>query len=476
MIIQQVFNKDFNSIVDEAPNYIKDSSKIPNSIYKFIYNDSIKRPIYDEKTGLLHCSKCLCELDNKMYCSTCKIKFYKDNSNNQYSDIYNIYEYVRNNNCCISVSYYIYFDKYYDNVLMYILKVNSYNHWSDYRIKISIDKVYYITNDYYRNLIDDYFVYYNDLDVLLNNDDSEDNEIINELYDTIFSYCKIINIDILKNSIYRYSNIWMCLDTIEKNNDYCLFYLVYLPLHNRLFEYLVKLGLYNLSFSCMNFNVEKESFNGVFNLSKDYLDFMRDNDLNYEEFRALQMCKSKDIELVRLISIHRPFFLLYKDFNISPLKVIKYFNDNKYSFDNLWEYYDYILMSSRQGFDILDKKILFPKDFIEEHNRLAVRDIIIDDEDINKRIYPAYSVESMVEEAKNQHNCLISYCSDYSNFDCQIFFLRRKSSPNISYVTIELDSDNNLVQARTKFNELPSDDVMNTINKWLDKSIEIQVE
>ena len=89
---------------------------------------------------------------------------------------------------------------------------------------------------------------------------------------------------------------------------------------------------------------------------------------------------------------------------------------------------------------------------------------------------PTASFEGFqVEEATNQHNCLVSYCDSYSNKSCQIYFLRKKSNPNISFVTIEVDNNNKLVQARTKFNELPNEEVMNTINKWL-KSLIIKIE
>ena len=87
----------------------------------------------------------------------------------------------------------------------------------------------------------------------------------------------------------------------------------------------------------------------------------------------------------------------------------------------------------------------------------------------NKEFY------NIVEEASNQHNCLLSYCYSYSNKDCQIYFLRKKNNPNISYVTIEVDNNNRLVQARTKFNELPNDEVMKVINKWLSKLV-IKIE
>ena len=122
---------------------------------------------------------------------------------------------------------------------------------------------------------------------------------------------------------------------------------------------------------------------------------------------------------------------------------------------------------------------------MEEHNKLFEKKYIIFDksyddrikkisskleknkyEDNNYIIYPALSVKEMLDEGKNQNNCLRTYIEDYSNGKTEIYFMRKKSNLNKSFVTIEV-KDNELIQARLKNNLDPDEKIMKIINKWL---------
>ena len=134
--------------------------------------------------------------------------------------------------------------------------------------------------------------------------------------------------------------------------------------------------------------------------------------------------------------------------------------------------------------NLSDKSILFPKNFIEQHDKITSELIISNNPEINNRIeslsnvislnnyeddnfviFPANSVDSLIDESSQQSNCVRTYCDRVSNNECQIYFMRYKSNINKSFVTIEV-RNGKVVQARTKFNEEPSIEIMNIIKKW----------
>jgi hypothetical protein len=96
-------------------------------------------------------------------------------------------------------------------------------------------------------------------------------------------------------------------------------------------------------------------------------------------------------------------------------------------------------------------------------------------EDDNYVIYPAPSIDSLIEESSNQNNCVKTYAEKYSKGESLIFFMRDKSDLNKSLVTIEV-CDNKVVQARVKNNEEVDSCLMNIIKKWEKKLVPIEFE
>lgn len=56
-------------------------------------------------------------------------------------------------------------------------------------------------------------------------------------------------------------------------------------------------------------------------------------------------------------------------------------------------------------------------------------------------IVTPHSVSELLEEANQQRNCLACYADSYANGRAQIFFMRKKSNPTKSYISIEMSSD-----------------------------------
>lgn len=134
--------------------------------------------------------------------------------------------------------------------------------------------------------------------------------------------------------------------------------------------------------------------------------------------------------------------------------------------------------------DLKDKKILYPTNLREVHDELynqieIVRDPKIDEkikslavvlsfnryEDDEYVIYPATSIQDLIEESKQQKNCVRTYCKRVANNESQIYFMRKKSELEKSLVTIEVYK-NRIIQARIKYNELPSQELMDILKKW----------
>ena len=144
--------------------------------------------------------------------------------------------------------------------------------------------------------------------------------------------------------------------------------------------------------------------------------------------------------------------------------------------------------------DMKDKQVLFPKEFIKQHDKITRELVIVTDSKTNERIeslsnilalntyeddkyviFPADSVDSLIDESSQMSNCVRNYCLDVSNNKCQIYFMRYKDAINKSLVTIEVQHGK-IVQARTRFNELPTTEMDAVLKKWEKQIIPITNE
>ena len=84
-------------------------------------------------------------------------------------------------------------------------------------------------------------------------------------------------------------------------------------------------------------------------------------------------------------------------------------------------------------------------------------------------------MDSLIDESSQMSNCVRNYCLDVSNNKCQIYFMRYKDAINKSLVTIEVQHGK-IVQARTRFNELPTTEMDAVLKKWEKQIIPITNE
>ena len=252
------------------------------------------------------------------------------------------------------------------------------------------------------------------------------------------------------------------------------------------FEMLVKLKLYRLARSAYYISTSGGTFNKIFGVPKDYYDFMRKNNISYDELKILRMIKEKNIRKVRLLASYN-----YADINdltefISMDNIYKYLKLYKGK-EQLYIYKDYLRFAKLLGFDLKDKKYVFPDDVRKRHDELEKAYKIHNKEilnnliserlkELNKNTYkdkqfiitPANSVEALENESKQQSNCVRTYSESYARARCDIYFMRLLKSKKKSLVTVEV-RDNKVVQSKTRFNGNLEEIQLKFLEKWQEK-------
>ena len=496
---QLKYNDSFNNVVTNSPSFWNKNVDIPKNIRKFIDEFSRNIVLHDMDDDSYYCSCCLNKLDD-FYCSDCK-KQYRDLKYDPTmcsNVIDNVYSFDKS-------SYYVrrcyfVFDVVDGEVILYnIVEENSRDIYIEFhRSTLSIGAAYWIRNDSIVDLKNNkvainYGNIANEIDV--NNTVFDSLYIDYDLaffvecdpeYDLYEDYeCRrtlyVDNLDILKDTIYKYTYIWEAKDFL-KEYDFRVINLTYIPLQFKQFEYLIKYKLYNLAFDASNV-LNGKNFKDKFGVDKDFLPFMQKNNINYYELLGLQLSKCRNVYLINCIGWdYANAKELFEIISPNMDEFGKYLEE--LSINSITEYFDYIKMCKQMGYDLSDKKVLYPDNFIQEHDKLYLQYEILNSPEIEESIkslsnvlsfnfyednkyiiFPADSIEGMIDEGSQQHNCLRTYISRYSENECQIYFMRSKSKKNKSFITIEV-RNNKVVQARAKFNEEPSKEIKSIIKKW----------
>jgi hypothetical protein len=435
-------------IFDERMNIIDD---LNSNFKKFVNGINDHTAIIGDYIDETYCGKCMNKLINE-YCPKCKIDF-------SYVKLLNCFNYDHNYN------FFYYIDVIDNNVFVYCIRSDIIfpilysNHYSKC-VKNEIYKVYRVTE-----------------------------ENVKELYkiDTEEGLLYTNNLDILKTtSLYKYSFIWESKKYL-KRKTITLKDLV-TPLIYPQFEYLVKLGFYQLAYT------HPERFDKHSEYKK-YQAFIKKYDLNFDLYQALNICNIEDIDFLCEISLNlerltynkKAFAEAYK---INYQKMYRYYRTlNKL---NKGKYIQYIFNAIRLKFDITDHNVLAPTDFEEAYNKVEKQYYMVRNPKANERIdklskildinkycddkyiiIPAHSVNDMIDESGMQHNCLKDYINVYSNNECQIYFMRYKNKPSESLVTIEI-KDNKIKQAKAKLNEDPNKEELDVLHKWEKQLIPIE--
>ncbi len=478
MKTQLKFSDDFNKIIDDIPIW-KNENDIDLDVINFIKNTSDNRIIYEIDTDKYRCSKCLKVLDG-FYCKKCN----KQHIEKELGDkgvTTTIEEDIKDYTNFVDDIFYYVFDIVENYIILYLLKeeITYYNPITVGPYKnssISILETYKVKKEGIINLKDNTYTSYVNM---FNNVEKYENNLGE-------SYVYLDNLEKLKNTIYKYSFIWECKDYLKLYCDISLATLTLLPLYIKEFEYLVKYKLYALAFTSKGKIKKGKNFKEIFGIDRKYLPFMVENNIDIEQLRALKLSPTFDMEEVKNIAFRLyPYKYLINDINLKYKDIRNYLKSLNLNYDDyFYEYYDYIRMAKDFGYDMKDKKILFPKDLIEAHDRLYLQTEVINDPNIDLKIkeiaalasinnyddgkyviFPADSIKSLIEESRQQKNCVRTYSKLIIEGECQIYFMREKSNINKSLVTIEVVEDR-IVQARVKFNEQPSEELKKILDIW----------
>ena len=282
------------------------------------------------------------------------------------------------------------------------------------------------------------------------------------------------------NKSLKYSQLW----ELAKHVD-CMDLIYLIKNYNPSVELLTKLKLYNLALCPKSF-LQKKTFEERFmGLSKDYLPFIQENNLNYDQLIILSYLKTKDMK----------YLIAYEGLDSSNLDELVKLNINLITLVNktdfkrelFHEYKDYLSMAKRLKLNLKDKSILYPKHIKFAHDKalkeyLQQKDNLLNNS-IRKRfkqlkcnefknnkyvIFPVKDFESLVDESSQQNNCVRTYAERIADGECDIYFMRLVKDTAHSLVTVEV-KENKVVQKRTKNNEITTRSQDNFLKLWEEK-------
>lgn len=290
--------------------------------------------------------------------------------------------------------------------------------------------------------------------------------------------------ELLKDTEYKYSCIW----DIAKNCSYIdLPKLITNKFEVPKVELLAKMKLYNLALNPTEIS-GKGSFQENFGVSKDFYPFMKRYNITYLELKLLRLLKEKDIIKIRYLENFIGYGGSTDDLEeisnyISLNRFIKYAKMHHRNVKT-YLYKDYLRLASLLGLDLNNNRYAFPKKLREEHDKLQKQYKIKNEKIINDAIVkrgqvlaenvyknnkfivmPAYSLEDLQDESKQQHNCVRTYAEKYATGSCDIYFMRDIKKPKKSLVTVEV-KNNKVVQSRIKYNNSPNEKQLEFLENW----------
>lgn len=286
---------------------------------------------------------------------------------------------------------------------------------------------------------------------------------------------------LLKSTSLRYSAVEIAIKMGVDMLDYLVTWK-----HNQKIELLAKAGCSKfLADICRPGIYEYYKMHSIFEaLSKKQINLLRKYNLNLKEIQVSIEAKIEDVDYIKkavAVGLDSKRAKKYKDI----YKVLDYLKDKKYSER---DYYDYLEWCSLLGMNMEDKKVLYPSDPRESHDKAfkkkkALEDAIFDkkikeySEELEKVTFkskryiirPARSQKELIEESKHLSHCVRTYAEKMASRRTSIFFIRNLREIEEPFVTLELNGDR-VIQCRAKKNQKPNNSVVKFVNKWCQKN------
>lgn len=246
-------------------------------------------------------------------------------------------------------------------------------------------------------------------------------------------------------------------------------------------ELLIKSGLYNIVYDYIRGRHYYNLPNLDHKFIKNNLKYIRKHKLNYKETAVFQYTMLEDIKLIKKYGRYDLDYNVLKKYNIN----LKFANKNiRFLSNNLSEYYDYLRLADKLGYDLKNKKILYPQNLLKLHDKLVKEYKVNENKIIQKKIadvykkikrteysdkkyiiFPAKSIKELENESKQQHNCVKTYAERIADGECNIYFMRLVDERKKSLVTVEV-RNNQIVQQRTKYNKSTTQEQKDFLKIW----------
>ena len=259
---------------------------------------------------------------------------------------------------------------------------------------------------------------------------------------------------------------------------------------NKAIEYIYKSQLRALTYECMSWSMPKlrpgTSIKEVLDISNMGLQIVRECDLGVTDMQAVRrLCKHDPTMSVdgyrQLIESINPTEAaeLAENYGIRWKEMVDYLEAvymhqciEKEEAVTVWR--DYLNMAKDLGYALNEKSRKFPNSLRKEHdivvfatNALAEQEakeeFLQHAQENHDRYHFTYdklmaivpqTTEDVVQEATQQHNCLRSYIRSIQNGSTAVAFIRRKDTPDKSYVTVEI-RDSQIMQIQGFANRSP---------------------
>lgn len=231
--------------------------------------------------------------------------------------------------------------------------------------------------------------------------------------------------------------------------------------------------------------------------------------LNFEEIRELKE-QEEDFDLLQIYrDLHEEGIMVdfegaafvnqcrgyeialkLKKTDIDADRTVRYLirqNDMYDKHSTLRDYMDYLEFCRKLKIDMSKRKVLRPKNFVQEHDRLSIlvdehRDEIDREEfhacqmEITKMqepfisgnlmIRPANGPEELTRESEALRHCVRTYKERVVRGETSILFVRTLEEPDKPFYTLELNGSGNIVQCRGFCNCSMTPEVQAFVEKW----------
>lgn len=210
-----------------------------------------------------------------------------------------------------------------------------------------------------------------------------------------------------------------------------------------------------------------------------------------ETYKGWRM-KGINLELNQVKFIHRFIHRFDADEKIESIskivdihKVLKYMEKQE-GYVTITDYNDYLKECRKLGYDLENKKILFPTD-LEEAHEITSQAVEAENnkqrqEEFTKGEYAVYSkgeycndellirpvatIDELIEESRALKHCVRTYVDRVCERECAILFIRKTLAPDEPYFTLELSPKGEVVQCRGLQNCSYPPEIAKFIKTW----------